>query len=253
MRSLASGLACVVLGSSVALAAPLVPCIESHDFNFGASEGGFTPAFYEPRGADPDYLTLAADPADREVTAFWEIWPNGSPLPIFNAQDQFGGDFELYLEFDGEDATPPPLDVSITGTGRNAGADLIISGKMPDLGIVDYQLLVAIDVQLASLYGYGDESSFVLETAGVFTAVNPLLPGADWLVGESAVSRGNIDYLELALPSGYDPLADYGLAADGGGYSGEVGRGYPTPEPASLLTLLVGTAVALRRRQADRR
>ena len=229
-----------------ALAAPLVPRIESHDFGFGAWEPATVP-FYDPRGTEPDYLTLAGDPLDREVTTFWEVWPGGVPLPIYNAQGEFGGDLELYLQFDGEDAVPPHLEVSLTGTGRDSGADLIISGAMPDLGI-GYATLVAIDVQLASLYGYAGQSSFVLETAGVFTFVNPALPGAGALVGESAVSRGNIDYLELALPSGYDPLADYGLAADGGGYSGEVGRGFPTPEPVSVLTLLIGAPVVLRRR-----
>ena len=58
------------------------------------------------------------------------------------------------------------------------------------------------------------------------------------LVGEPATSRGNIDYISLALPTLYDPLGDYGLAADGGAYSGEVGR---VPEPASLGALLLGS------------
>jgi hypothetical protein len=243
----------VVLGATMASAAPLVPRIESHDFNFGAYEPLATP-FYDPRGADADYLTLAADSDDREVTDFWEVWPvGGAPLPIFNASDERGGDLQLYLSFSGEDATPPFLDVSLTGTGRNAGADLIISGKIPDLGINDYQVLVAINVNLASLYGYGDESSYVLETAGVFTEVNPLLPGAADLIGKGAVSRGNIDFVSLALPSAYDPLADYGLVADGGGYSGEVGHGFPTPEPASLLALLLGSIVLGRQRFLGRR
>lgn len=253
MRSVVVTLSFLVLGASMASAAPLVPRIESHDFNFGAWEPLATP-FYDPRGADSDYLTLAADRDDREVTAFWEVWPvGGAPLPIYNAFDELGGDLELYLRFDGEDATPPFLDVSLTGTGRNQGADLIISGKIPELGINDYEVLVAIDVNLASLYGYGDESSFVLETAGVFTEVNSLLPGAADLIGEKAVSRGNIDFVDLALPSAYDPLADYGLAADGGGYSGEVGHGFPTPEPASLLAVLLGTIVLGRHRLLSRR
>jgi hypothetical protein len=247
MRPCAVVSAFIALLSSAALAAPLLPHIESHNFHFGAWEPLATP-FYDSRGAEPDHLMLAGDDLDREVTAFWEIWPGGDPLPIYNAQDALGGDFQLYLQFDGEDAVPPYIDVSITGTGLNEGEDLFIWGKMPDLGITDYEMLIAIDVQLASLYGFGGQQSFALETAGVFTFVNPLLPGADELIGQSAVSRGNIDYLQLALPSGYDPLVDYGLPADGGGYSGEAGRGYPTPEPACLLTLLVGVGMMLRRR-----
>ncbi len=249
MRSLGHvTLAAVMLGS-VALAAPLVPRIDSHDFNFGAWEPSTTPLpFYDPRGADPDWLTLSADSLDREVTAFWEIWPvGGTPLPIFNAAGDFGGDLELYLQFDGEDANPPYLDVSLTGSGRQRGADLIIRGAIPDLGI-PYSVLLAIDVEQASLYGYGGSSSFVLETAGTIVQVNPALPGADEILGQSGVSRGNIDFFSLALPSGYDPLMDMNLPVDGGGYSGEAGRGVPTPEPASLALLLIGAALHLRGR-----
>lgn len=247
MRAATALLLAGVLGATPALAAPLVPRIDSHDFLFGAHEPADVP-LYDPRGVGPDWLTLLADDTDREVFTFWEIWPGGPPYAIYNAADQLGGDLELYLEFDGEDALPPHLEVSLTGRGRNAGADLIISGKIPELGISDYGALVAIDVRQASLYGYGGQSSFVLETAGVFSFVNPLLPGAEELLGASAVSRGNLDYFELILPTGYDPLVDYGLSADGGGYSGEAGHGHPTPEPAPALLLLVGAGLTLRRR-----
>ena len=139
------------------------------------------------------------------------------------------------------------MDVSLTGSGRQRGADLIIRGAIPDLGI-PYSVLLAIDVEQASLYGYGGSSSFVLETAGTIVQVNPALPGADEILGQSGVSRGNIDFFSLALPSGYDPLMDMNLPVDGGGYSGEAGRGVPTPEPASLALLLIGAALHLRGR-----
>ena len=41
---------------------------------------------------------------------------------------------------------------------------------------------------------------------------------------------------------------DMNLPVDGGGYSGEAGRGVPTPEPASLALLLIGAALHLRGR-----
>ncbi|MBU0617061.1 MAG: PEP-CTERM sorting domain-containing protein [Planctomycetes bacterium] len=245
MRHLALTLALMACGALAAVAAPINPRIDSHDFNFGAWEPLEAP-FYDPRGAEPDTLGLLGHQLDREVTAFWEVWPGGVPLPIYNAADEFGGDLELHLVFDAEDAVPPHLDVSLIGTGAMGGADLIISGKMPDAGIDEYETLVAIDILYAALYGYGGDSSFVLETFGYLTYVNPLLPGGEGLEGQSAVSRGNIDFLELELPSGYHPLADYGLSADGGGYSGEVGRG--VPEPASLLMLLCGAGMLVRRR-----
>lgn len=251
MKNLLGIATVVAVAGSVAQAAPLIPRITSHDFNFGASETASTP-FYDPRGADSDYLTLAADESDREVTAFWEIWPvGGFPLPIFNAAGLFGGDLALALEFTGEDATANPLDVSLTGAGRVRGADLIISGAIPAAGIA-YGPLLAIDINAASLYGYGGTSSFVLETAGIITFMNPNLPGFNPnFIGSAAVSRGNIDFQELALPSGYDPLVRYqDVFADGGGYSGEAGPGFAVPEPASLATLLLGLGIMARRRNA---
>jgi len=244
MRRLILPWVCAAAAVSAATAAPLVPQIISHDFSFGASEPASVP-FYDPRGLDADHVTLLPDQNDREVTAFWEIWPvGGTPLPIFNALGQFGGDLEMYLQFDDEDAMPPHLEVSLTGSGRQEGADIRVWGAIPDLAI-PFSLLIAIDVNAASLYGFGGESSFVLETLGTIVEVNPLLPGAGDLVGEPAASRGNIDFLALALPAGYHPLEFGELRADGGGYSGEVGR---TPEPASVITLLLGALLSLRRR-----
>jgi len=249
MRGILATTAVLALGVGSALAAPLVPRITSHDFNFGAWETANVP-FYDPRGADPDHLTLAADSLDREVTAFWEVWPvGGTPLPVFNAAGAFGGDLELYLQFNGNDETANPLDVSLTGSGRNEGADLIIWGAIPGAG-VPFAKLLAVDIQQASLYGYGGQRSFVLETAGVITFMNPLLPGySQSFIGSPAVSRGNIDFLELALPSRYNPMQrNSAVFADGGGYSGEAGPGFPIPEPTTLTGLLVGLALAGRRR-----
>lgn len=251
MKNLLGAGVVLTLAASAAWAAPLVPRITSHDFNFGASETANVP-FYDPRGGDADELTLVADELDREVTAFWEIWPvGGFPLPIFNAAGLFGGDLALALKFDGQDATANPLDVSLTGSGRNEGADLVISGAIPAAGIA-YGPLLAIDISAASLYGYGGTSSFVLETAGLITYMNPQLPGYNpGFIGSAAVSRGNIDFQELVLPSGYDPRERYmDVFADGGGYSGEAGPGFAVPEPASLVTLLLGLGAVARRRNA---
>lgn len=249
MKGILATSAFLALGAVTAMAAPLVPRITSHDFNFGAWETASVP-FYDPRGADPDYLTLLPDPSDREVTAFWEIWPvGGTPLPVFNAGGLFGGDLELALQFTGNDEAPPHLDVSITGTGRNVGADLVVWGAIPAAGI-PFGPLLAIDVQTASIYGYGGTSSFVLETAGTIVFMNPALPGFNQqFIGTTAVSRGNIDFLELQMPSHYNPLTRVPtMFADGGGYSGEVGPGTYIPEPASIAGLLVGLGFLARRR-----
>lgn len=258
MRAILALGAGMAVMAGTAVATPLVPRIESHDFNFGGYEPASQDdgsAFYAPRGESPDWLTLLPSPADREVTAFWEVWPEGVPVPVFNGAGQFGGDIELYLQFDGHDETGNPLDVSLTGSGRNAGADLRIVGSLTttDGEVVSGELL-AIDITLASLYGYGNTGSFVLETAGTITGIHPLLDIAgDSLIGKSAVSRGNIDLSELTLASGYDPASRNNggqpLFNDGGGYSGEVGAGFITvPEPASLVMLLGGVVLAMRRR-----
>jgi|GEM_PF-5581050 len=248
MRGILGFSLCAALIASAVQAAPLVPRITSHDFTFGASEPSDTP-FYDPRGADADFLTLEADPLDREVTAFWEVWPAGSPLSVLNSAGEFGGDLEVYLEFDAEDSSTAGLDVSLTGRGRNAnGSDIRVWGAIPDAGIADFSLLLEIEVDSASLYGFAGQSSFVLETAGTIVGVDSRLPGAGDILGQSAVSRGNIDFRSISLPAAYDPLAFTNTGPDGGGYSGEVGRGFPTPEPASLALLLLGAAVSLRRR-----
>lgn len=242
------GAAALLLGAtSAAWAAPLVPRIISHDFNFGGWErwAPGRPAFYSPGGAAPDLLTLAPGDLDQEVTALWPVWPFGLPAPVFNAAGAFGGDIALRLAFDGHDEMPPHLDVSLTGTGANAGAaDLVISGAIPSMGI-PYGPLYALDVRDASLYGYGNQQSYVLEMAGIITFMDPRL---GQLQGHEGVARGNIDFRELRLPSRYDPLKDYGLFDDEGGYSGETGAGFPTPEPTSLLLLAVGGLALARRR-----
>lgn len=243
----AGAIALLLGAAATAWAAPLVPRIISHDINFGGWErwGPGRPAFYAPVGAGPDLLTLAPGSEDREVTAVWPVWPFGIPFPVFNAAGAFGGDIALQLAFFGHDEAPPHLNVSITGTGANtAGPDLVISGAVPALGI-PYGPLFALDVRDASLYGYGGQQSYVLEMAGVIAFMDPRL---GQLQGHEGVARGNIDFRSLSLPSGYDPLKDYGLLEDEGGYSGETGAGFPTPEPASLLLLAVGGLVVARRR-----
>jgi len=238
-----------ILGVSTvaaASAAPIVPRINGHDFNFGGWETASVP-FYDSRGGNPDWLTLNTDSTDREVTAYWDVWPvGGFPRAVFNAAGQFGGDISLALEFGGHDETNNPLSVSLTGSGRNAGADLIISGAIPDLGIA-YGPLLSIDISNASLYGYGGSGSFVLEGIGTIVQANPGLPGGQGLVGQQGAMRGNIDFLSMLLPNGYDPLTRLqGQESDGGGYSGEAGL---VPEPATLAMLLAGSALALRRRR----
>ena len=239
-------MALALLGMAPVLSDPIVPQIIGHDFNFGAWEPVDTP-FFDPRDGLPDYLTLAGDPLDREVTAYWEVWPvGGTPIPIFNDANQFGGDLQLYLQFDGAVYPPDPFGVSITGSGREPGADMYVWGRMPDLGINSYELIVSVEVEAAALYGYAEQSTFALDTTGYFDYVNPMLPNAADLIGQPAVTRGHIDFQTIQLPLRYDPMAEWNIPPDGGGYSGELGLGIP--EPSALILLGLGAVVFVRRR-----
>jgi hypothetical protein len=70
MKRLALLLAFAAGLAPAAIAEPINPRIDSHDFNFGAWEPADTP-FYDPSGVQADVLSLRAFDLDREVTAFW--------------------------------------------------------------------------------------------------------------------------------------------------------------------------------------
>jgi hypothetical protein len=274
-----------------AQAAPLAPAIEIFDFNFGATFQ------YATNGISPDTLTTTFDPAaatapapgPSEVTALFPLWPATAPsLPVWyddgvaNGASLFGGDLVLDLVFDAHDEVPPHLDVSITGTGANqdpGSPDLLIFGNYIGLsptGDPTNTALFGIDVQVASLYGYSDSESYVLELAGTIVVLDQILLDAineqrddpydmSELLGQSAVARGHIDIPETpdVFPVKYDPLVDYSdLYPDAptvfnGTYSGETGPGQasePVPEPVTVAMLGLGglgffAAAAVRRRR----
>ncbi len=263
----------VAVCAGAALAAPLTPTITSHDINFGAE------FIYATNGTAPDTLVTSKDGANstgEEATAYWPNWPStvgvtpiwfnlgGAAAPQFN----FGGDLRLGVKFTGHDETPPPLDVSLTGTGLygtygDGAADLEVWGYMSGINgqpVLANVLLWAVDLEFVSLYGYGNPpalgvgSGYVLE--GVGKVVGGLIAIENNLVGSDAVMRGNIDLPEsFATPgaikgfaSRYDPLSDAQVETRGS-YSGETGKGFAIPEPAAIVLLGAGALLAFRRRQ----
>ncbi len=239
--------------AGVGFAAPLTPVITAYDFNFGAfnTDG---PAEWSTNGLAPDTLDFVAAPFHTEVTALWPAWPVPPVFPVFNGAGSFGGDFELHVQFTGQDAPyvgpGGVIDVSLTGTGGNAAApDLMIFGAIPGLGI-PFGLLWALDLNLVSLYGYSNFDAYVLEGAGVI--VGGSVAQQFGLVGQQGVMRGNLDFLQKPpgwIPSLYNPVLDPRQLQIRADYSGETGKGYPVPEPATWIAIGAGIALLASRRK----
>lgn len=256
----------VLAMAGASVAAPLTPTITSQDINFGAS------FVYSTNGAAPDLLVTNLDGPNsigQEATAWWPNWPAvAGVVPIWYVfpgnQFVFGGDLQLAVVLTGHDEQPPYLDVSLTGTGAKAGADLEIWGQVgpqpdPSAGNI---LLWALDIEKVSLYGYGNpavppppttKAGYVLEGAGTITG--GWIAERTGLVGKSGVMRGNIDIdfgpnnpmALVGFPPKYDPLSDVNAVAEGS-YSGETGSGFAIPEPATLGLMLAGFGLLIRRK-----
>jgi len=242
--------------SAFGVAAPLTPTITGFDFNFGAFNSSPPAAEWNTNGVAPDTLDFLPSSAEQEVTAFWPAWPAPPPFIVLNAAGAFGGDFELHVMFTAQDAPyigpGGVIDVSLTGTGSAPGADLNIFGSIPGLGI-PFGLLWAIDLERVSLYGYSNFDAYVLEGVGVIVGGDVAI--RNQLIGATGVMRGNLDFLDRPagwIPPLYDPLgAGVPPLQLRAAYSGETGKGYVVPEPATMLALAVGVALmACRRRRA---
>lgn len=234
-------------------AAPLTPTIDGADINFGAE------FVYATNGVNPDTMFSSKENQGEEATAYWPNWPSTAGVkPIWYTSlaggPVFGGDVQLALLFNGHDETPPPLDVSLTGTGASDGADLQIFGTLTPGG--PNVLLWAIDFNLTakpnvpgkvSLYGYGDTKSYVLEGEGLI--VGGQIAEEKNLVNTTGVVRGNID-LNLrdtgfvGFPAHYDPASNVNVQV-AGSYSGETGAGFAVPEPGTIGLLLLGSLFGL--------
>ncbi len=248
-----------VCGSAVA--APLFPTIFSHDFNFGAFNAPDGGPEWATNGLAPDTLSYIASPGHTEVTALWPFWPAPPVVPVFNVAGAFGGDFILQVQFTGQDAPyvgpGGVIDVSLTGTGANsAGADLVILGAIPALGI-PFSPLWALELDRVSLYGRAGAGapipgfpSYVLEGAGVI--VGGAVAQQFQLIGRPGVMRGHLDFRDTPgfwIPPLYHPLLDPLQAQFRAAYSGETGHGTAIPEPGTMAALGLGAAALLAKRR----
>lgn len=243
----------VIFGSAAALAAPLTPTINGHDFGFGAYNADQA-VEYATNGTAADTLMFTSSSLDHEVTAYWPNWPSQPALPVWDllGVPNFGGDFVVGVEFTGQDApySGPggKIDVSLTGTGvpvRPGGYDLEIWGTVVlDPNTVLNGLLWAIDLDDVSLYGFSDDDTYVLE--GIGTIVNGGVAEHFNLIGQAGAMRGHLDFVDRPIgwimPE-YDPKTDVDFDVRAA-YSGETGR---VPEPASMGLALLALATIRRR------
>lgn len=247
----------VVVGLSLAGAAygaPLTPTIDGADINFGAE------FVYATNGSNPDTIFSSKEGVGEEATAYWPSWPNtAGVLPIWytaaaGGPTTFGGDVKLALLLDGHDETASPLDVSLTGTGAQAGADLEIWGSTTYgapatlLWAIDFNETAKPSVAgRVSLYGYKNSQAYVLEGEGKIVAGEFAV--AKNLVGTTGVVRGNIDLKDfVGFPAHYDPALNVSAQINGS-YSGETGAGFAMPEPATVALLVMGGLFGLLRRK----
>lgn len=263
-----------VSAASLSSAAPLfVQLADGPHFNVGAwNQTGATPWGGAPgsgfegiewatAGVAPDRLFFTpsgnAQDSDNEVTAFWPNWWNNAPTAIFGADGNFGGDFVLNLAWFNQDAPyvggPSTIDVSLNGFGvseEGGPAPLQIWGRVGS-STAPMQLLWAQTVDVASLYGYSANSSFVME--GLGTVVAGVL--AQPVLGKTGGFRGYVDFWANAnqpsawMPPLYNPIGNANVPGTRFvNFSGEVGT--VVPEPGTMLALGAGlAAIAARRRR----
>ncbi len=252
----------LALCSSTALAAPLFPEIIDHKFLFGA-EGTY---YYN--GVEPDVLYIPrSDPVGiggGEVLGYKAA--GGSWQAIYDVSPGigFGGDLALNLEFYSSDGafidpnTGNAVNVSLIGRGDPTNSP--DPGQDPNTQVYDLEiwgsldgdpnsegLLMAMEIEVASLYGIAGQRSYVVEATG-----DILYSDLDWLAAEIAANDGRLaggvtgSIFWPVFPTLYSPLENrqgYEVLS----YDGVAGM---IPEPAScVLVFLGGLGVILRRRR----
>jgi hypothetical protein len=268
-RFVAAGLI-VAVGGSGALAAPIFPQIVDHDFSFLGGRAANAVAhvpMYHWNGSQPDTLVIPKGAPDDGI---WEnevftytspVLPKGPSLPIFElpTDSYFGGDLYLDLQFFASDGpftdpnTGVSINVSLIGAGHNdQGYDLEIWGSLGEPNANIQGLLLAMEVEQASLYGYADGGNYTVEAVGQiqFSVIPDLAAAIDLFGGNlpGAVTGAMFFPIHPLFPPNYDPIVNDSIFDVQISYSGEAGASVPAP--ATWLTVgFGGAAILLRRRR----
>lgn len=247
-----AAVAIVLMSAAAAQALPIIPDIGTIDIQFGSKS-----LSYQYNGSQADTLTGSAA-LGGEATAVYVPWPAGDeqdPAALYykkaTGATVFGADLSLQFTLDAADISPAGS-IGLTGSGGD-GDFLTITGSTTPGGA--NVVLWSLNITNVALYGYVNADAYILEAMGIITVCDASLGVGFNVVGQLGVVRGHVD-VSAGFGQGYTPADDL----TGGQtfyYSGETGRAYFVPEPATLGLLAIGglgLVAGLRRgrRQAGR-
>ncbi len=228
-----AALLCLLSASS--WAAPISPNIVANDFNFTYGIVSYSPTTHILSGS-----------ATNAVMTFQPSL-TGSAHPVFNLSNAPGASISLQALFDCA-STNAAVDGLFKTTG--ADCDLVLTGKLPDLGIVPggayTGALLTARLDLLEMFGNAADSTQSLNA--VFTILGGDLVTAGYMrAGDQLAMRSWLTGL-IPTPAGNDVFSTPFVAT---AHIGELGT---TPEPAtmSLGILALGAVAAARRRMKNR-
>jgi hypothetical protein len=245
---------CAIIAASAAFAAaahamPIIPNIDTIDIQFGSKS-----LSYQYNGNLPDTLT-GSTALGGEVTALYVPWPAGDdqdPAALYYKKSSgstvFGADLSLQFTLDAADVSPTGS-IGLTGTGGGETDFLTITGSTTPGGT--NIVLWSLNITNVSLYGYVDDDAYILEAMGTIAVCDSSLGVGKNIVGQLAVVRGHVD-VSSGFAQGYTP-ADELTGGQTFYYSGETGRAWVAPEPASLSLLAIGGLAVIAKLRRTRR
>jgi len=235
LRSILLLLPVVLLAALPLRAEPIQPNLVGVDFNFSYSAAGYSAGDQKLSGAG----SAAA------IT--FEPLLGGATYPVFNLGGGLGGALALQAKFDHVGGN---LNVDgFFATLGTSGADLTLTGKIPDLGIEPNNVYsgTLLEAEVISLELYGGAGASTLAFNGFLKVTGGDLVIAHYLSESDTIGMVSwLSSLSPTLPQGFTFASDFAATT----HLGEIGS---VPEPATLLLTALGSAAALLGRMRPRR